>query len=333
MKKLVFFGFIFLGINVAFCANQSTNQNELYNLVNEYRKGGITSIKSALEKYLLDKNYWSNYLAKKDTRFGYFENMNFIFVASKSKANLALYKIDGNTINLLNQTSAIFGSNGNDKMVEGDLATPIGAYDLTAKLKNLDQYYGPLAFVTAYPNLYDRLQKKTGYGIWIHGLPLNGERDKDTKGCIAIDNATLSRYEKEIDYKKTILITYPNEVKEVSKDALATILQGIFVWRDAWINNDLDLYLSFYDNNFVRFDGMKIAQFRDYKKRVFAKDESKTIDFSNINIAPYPNLNGLDLYRVRFLEDYKAKGGYKFNGIKELYVVVSANKMRIMVER
>lgn len=328
MKKLVFFGLIFFS---ALSANPSAN--EIYNLVDEYRKGGISNIKSTLEKYFLDKDYWSNYLAKKDTRFGYFENMNFIFVASKSKANLALYKIDGNTINLLNQTAAIFGSNQNDKAVRGDLATPIGAYDLTEKLKNLDQYYGPLAFVTAYPNLYDRLQKKTGSGIWIHGMPLNGERDNNTRGCIAIDNTTLKKYESMIDYQKTILITYPNEVKEVSKDALATILHGIFVWRNAWINNDLDLYLSFYDNDFVRFDGMKIAQFRDYKKRVFAKDESKTIDFSDINIAPYPNLNGLDLYRVRFLEDYKAKGGYKFNGIKELYVVVSANKMRIMVER
>lgn len=328
MKKLVFFGFIFWSV-----LSTNINANEIYNLVDEYRKNGISGIKSTLEKYFLDKSYWSNYLAKKDTRFGYFENMDFIFVASKSKENLSLYKIDGNTINLLNQTSAIFGSNKNDKVVQGDLATPIGAYDLTEKLKNLDQYYGPLAFVTAYPNLYDRLQKKTGSGIWIHGMPLNGEREKNTKGCIAIDNTTLKKYETTINYKKTILITYPNEVKEVSKDTLATILQGIFVWRDAWINNDLDLYLSFYDNDFVRFDGMKITQFRDYKKRVFAKEESKTIYFSNINIAPYPNLNGLDLYRVRFWEDYNAKGGYKFNGIKELYVVVSANKMRIMVER
>lgn len=327
MKKLVFF-WIFICINFG-----ALGANEIYNLVDEYRKGGIANIKSTLEKYFLDKNYWSNYLAKKDTRFGYFENMNFIFVASKSKANLALYEIKGNTINLLNQTSAIFGSNPKDKSVQGDLATPIGAYDLTQKLKNLDQYYGPLAFVTAYPNLYDRLQNKTGSGIWIHGRPLNGDRENNTRGCIAIDNKTLLGYESSIDYQKTILITYPNEVKEAKKDALAVILQGLFVWRDAWVNNDLEAYLSFYDNDFMRFDGMKIAQFRDFKKRVFAKKESKTIDFSDINIAPYPNDKGLDLYRVRFLEDYKAKGGYKFNGIKELYVVVSADKMRILVEK
>ena len=81
MKKLAFLGLIF-------CVNLGAN--DIYNLVDEYRKGGITNIKSTLEKYFLDKNYWSNFLAKKDTRFGYFENMDFIFIASKSKSNLAL---------------------------------------------------------------------------------------------------------------------------------------------------------------------------------------------------------------------------------------------------
>lgn len=324
MKKLVFLALFCCGILGA---------NEIYDLVDKYRKGGISNIKNALEKYLLDKNYWSNYLANIDTRFGYFENMNFIFIASKAKSSLALYEVKGNAINLLNQTNAIIGSNMRDKAVEGDLATPIGVYDLTQKLKNLDQYYGPLAFVSSYPNLYDRLNKKTGGGIWIHGLPLNGERDNNTRGCIAIDNKTLLGYESTIDYKKTILITFPNEAKEVSKDTLAVILQGLFMWRDAWVKNDLDVYLSFYSDKFIRFDGMKITQFMDFKKRVFAKNESKTIDFSDINIAPYPNENGLDLYRVRFLEDYKAKGGYKFNGIKELYVAIIANKMQIMAEK
>lgn len=324
MKKLVFFMLFGIGNLVA---------NEIYNLVDEYRKNGVYGIKNELEKYLLDKKYWSNYLVKIDTQFGYFEDMDFIFVASKQKQNLSLYQIKNQQISLLNKTNAIFGSNKNDKTTQGDLATPIGVYDLTQKLKNLDQYYGPLAFVTSYPNLYDRLHKKTGYGIWIHGLPLNGNRDNNTKGCIAIDNVTLAQYEKSIDYKKTILITYPNEAKAVSKDALATILHGLFVWRDAWINNDLDLYLSFYSDRFMRFDGMKISQFREFKRRVFAKEESKSIEFKHINIVPYPNENGLDLYRVRFLEDYKAQGGYKFNGIKELYVAVESNKMQILIEK
>ncbi|MDE6886561.1 MAG: L,D-transpeptidase family protein [Helicobacteraceae bacterium] len=323
---------IFLLLITAYA--DEVNKNKMYEIVDEYRKDGLKNIKSILEKYLIDRDYWLNVLNTKDTKFGYYENLKYIFIASKSDTKLQLYKLENNKFNLINQTNAIFGSNQNDKKVEGDLATPIGVYTLTAKLSKLDQYYGPLAFATSYPNLYDKLHKKTGYGIWIHGLPLNGDRtEKNTKGCIAIENNTLSQYEKIIDYKDTILITSTNPLKEVSKDTLANILQGLFIWRNAWIENDLEMYLSFYDNDFIRFDGMKIKEFVDYKKRVFSKNETKSIDFVWINIAPYPNDKNQNMYKVIFLEDYKAEGGYKFKGVKELYITLNNNKMKILVEK
>lgn len=310
------------------------DDSKIFDLVNQYRKDGVSGIRSTLEKYLMDKEYWKSYLANKDTRFGYYESVDYIFVASKANANLELYKLENDRLKLVNKSSAMFGKNLGDKQTEGDLATPIGVYDLTKKLQNLDQYYGPLAFATSYPNLYDKLNKKTGYGIWIHGFPLNGNRDeKNTKGCIAIENNTLLSYDKIIDHKRSILITSPKIIKEASKDSLSSILQALFIWRDAWINNDLNVYLSFYDDSFIRFDGMKIKEFRDFKKRVFAKEETKTIEFKEVNIAPYPNTANKDMYRVTFLEDYKADSGYKFRGVKELYMLIDNNKVKIIVEK
>ena len=32
---------------------------------------------------------------------------------------------------------------------------------------------------------------KNGSGIWIHGMPYNADREKFTKGCIALDNNEL----------------------------------------------------------------------------------------------------------------------------------------------
>lgn len=312
----------------------NANDNKVYDIVDEYRKGGLVGIKSMLEKYLIDKSYWDNIVANKDVRFGYYESVKYIFLASKEDANLELFEVDGSKLSKISNVNAIFGGNKGDKFTEGDLATPIGVYDLTKKMQNLDQYYGPLAFVTSYPNLYDRLNKKTGYGIWIHGLPLNGDRsEKNTKGCIAIENSILLQYDKTINHKDSILITSTQKIKETQKNTIATILQSLFVWRDAWINNDLDLYLSFYDDSFMRFDGMKINEFKSFKKRIFAKEETKNIDFININIAPYPNDKNNEVFRITFLEDYKADSGYKFKGIKELYVIIKNNKMSIMIEK
>ncbi len=50
-----------------------------------------------------------------------------------------------------------------DKKTEGDLRTPIGVYDLVKKISNVDEFYGPLAFVISYPNIYDRYKENTSH--------------------------------------------------------------------------------------------------------------------------------------------------------------------------
>ncbi len=308
--------------------------NEMYKIISTYRSEGIDNIKPTLEKYLLDKKYWESIVNSKDTRYGYYESVKYVFIASKENNNLLLFELDENKVSQIGNSSAIFGANKDDKIKEGDLATPIGVYDLTKKLKNLDQYYGPLAFVTSYPNLYDKLNKKTGYGIWIHGLPLNGDRsEKNTKGCIAIENNTLLQYEKIINHKDSVLITSNKQIEETSKEIFVNILQSLFIWRDAWINNDLNLYLSFYDDNFTRFDGMKINEFKNFKKKVFDKNERKIIEFKNINIIPYPNTQNKKIFRITFLENYKSDSGYTFLGNKELYIVINNNSFKIIIEK
>lgn len=317
-----------------FTLQASDKNNQIYDIVTEYRKDGLNGVKATLEKHLMDKKYWDNVVSSHDTRFGYYESIKYVFIAQKQSSLLQLFELSNNKFLETSKDNAIFGENKGDKLLEGDLATPIGVYNLTRKLQNLDQYYGPLAFDTSYPNLYDKLNKKTGYGIWIHGLPLNGDRtEQNTKGCIVVENNILIQYDKKINYKESILITSQIAIKEVSKNTLANILQSLFIWRDAWINNDLDLYLSFYNNNFIRFDGMKIDAFKTFKKRIFKKEEIKTINFTDINIAPYPNEKNKDMFRITFLEDYKSDSGYKFQGNKELYIIVENNKMSIIIEK
>ncbi|WP_458574034.1 L,D-transpeptidase Cds6 family protein, partial [Helicobacter pylori] len=40
---------------------------------------------------------------------------------------------------------------------------------------------------------------------------------------------------------------------------------------------DFERYMRFYNPNFTRYDGMKFNAFKEYKKRVFAKNEKKNI--------------------------------------------------------
>ena len=105
------------------------------------------------------------------------------------------------------------------KKKEGDLKTPLGIYELTKKISKLDSFYGPLAFVTSYPNIYDKFRGKNGSGIWIHGLPTEQKRDEFTKGCIAINNSNLETLDKYININSTMLII--NSSKTIQKGSIS----------------------------------------------------------------------------------------------------------------
>ena len=232
-----------------------------------YNEGGIKALERKIESVIQSPAYWEDALKSQDTRFGYYEDLQYLFIATKNKPTLKLYSLENKQWNERLNVNSLVGSKGGHKEKEGDLATPIGVYTLNARLTNLDQYYGPLAFSTSYPNLFDRLQKRTGGGIWIHGMPLNGNREElNTRGCIAIENDILSSADKIINYRDSLLITYNNNIKEVSKSDLSVLLANLYAWKESWKTNDVKKYLGFYSPNFVRFDGMKFNDFTQNKQ-------------------------------------------------------------------
>ena len=204
-----------------------------YDVLTDYRLNGIANIQKKMDKELAKKSYWLKYLKNKDTTFGYLEKYSNVLACNKSRSSLNLYvKNSKGKFYLKDKHHAYTGRNKGDKQKEGDLKTPVGIYKIISKRnhQNLDPFYGPLAFVTSYPNLYDKFLGKDGHGIWIHGLPLdNSKREKYTKGCIAINNSNLQCLEKEIKVENTILIINEKNVeKNISKTILANILSQLY---------------------------------------------------------------------------------------------------------
>lgn len=312
---------------------------QMVDLVNEYKKNGIIAVEAKLEDYLLSKEYWIQYLKENSTEYGYFEDLKFLFVSNKSAPSLTLYELINFGFKELGKSNALVAKGKGNKRKEGDMTTPIGSYDLTARLTGLDQYYGPLAFATSYPNVYDKSLKKTGGGIWIHGLPLNGDREElNTRGCIAIDNELLKKYDSIVDWKRTMLITYEDSFKSASVDELALVLSSIYKWKNVWQKGDLIAYLKFYDEkDFYRPDGMSFKAFKAHKQSIFAKNETKQIRISNINVSIYPNEAHRNMYRISFIQDYKAflngKPSFSSLGKKDMYVVIENDRMKILSER
>lgn len=299
--------------------------------VSIYRLEGINTVEKELENILKDIDYWKTYLQDKNVDYGYYELKKFILIAQKKQSEILLLQKEGNDYKLIVKNSVIVGENQGDKFTEGDKKTPEGTYELVEKKSGVDRFYGPFALVTSYPNIFDRSLNKDGSGIWIHGMPYDTGREKFTKGCIALDNLELENLEKNLQLDKTVLITSNDELKKSSKDEIALILSSIFKWKEAWKNSDINTYLAYYSNDFKRADKSGFDLFSEQKKSIFAKKEQKIIKFSNIDISPYPNSFGKNMFKATMDEEYISPS-VKFFGKKELFLEIIGNQVKIISE-
>ena len=318
MFKIVVFLIIALGLNAK-------------DLMDIYRIEGIKAVEQELEKNLRDLNFWKIYLENKNIEYGYYEFNKYVIVAQKEQKELSLFENSENGYKLITKEKIIVGENSGDKFVEGDKKTPEGSYDLVQKRTGLDQFYGPFALVTSYPNTFDQSLNKKGHGIWIHGMPLNGDRENFTQGCLAVDNERLKYLDSNINFKKTVLITSKDELKKATKEDIALVLSSIYKWKDAWKYSKINEYLSFYSKDFKRSDGSDFTIFSNQKKQIFAKNEDKTINLFNIDISPYPNSLNKTMYRILMDEEYTSPS-VKFYGKKELFVEIANNQLQILTE-
>ena len=299
--------------------------------VSIYRTEGINSVEKEIENVLKDIDYWKTYLQDKNVDYGYYEFKKYILVAQKKQSEISLFQKEGNDYKLLVKNSVIVGENEGDKQTQGDKRTPEGAYELVEKKSDVDRFYGPFALVTSYPNIFDKSLNKDGSGIWIHGMPYDTDREKFTKGCIALDNSELEKLEKKLQIDKTVLLTSSNEFKKATKEEIALIMSSIFKWKDSWKTSDINTYLSFYSKDFKRADKSGFGLFSEQKKSVFAKNEQKSIKLTNIDVSPYPNSFGKNMFKISMDEDYQSPT-VKFVGKKELFIEIINNQVKILSE-
>ena len=301
-----------------------------------YLNEGLEAVGVELEKQLANKDFWLTELKDKNVSLGYYDSNAAIVVTNKTNKTFKVffYK-DGKLSQEFDEKVGVTGLMG-DKEVQGDLKTPVGFYELGGKFEPEDQYYGGLAFATSYPNLLDKVNNKTGSGIWIHGYPLDGGRldELKTRGCIALHNDTLRKFSKVVENQsKKFAMTEESEVVRTNADEIALLLASLFAWKDKWRASDLKAYLEFYDEkDFRRFDKKNFKEFAAMKRAIFAKKEKKTIKFSKINISPYPNLKQQKMFRITFYQDYYTKN-HQFRGNKTLYVKLDGGKMKILAEQ
>jgi len=212
------------------------------------------------------------------------------------------------------------GKKPGDKVDFGDFRTPEGIYFFKKQLEgsSLDHYlYGQRAFVTDYPNFWDRTMKKRGSGIWLHAIDESQTLERGSRGCVVVRNDTIMKLSGFISLHLTPMIIY-DKINWITSEANKTASEKVFKflekWKQSWQDRKINEYIGYYSDDFVGNRKMSKNQWLDYKKSLAEVRNDINVALSMPVIFEHKgNLI------VRFLQDYKSAAHQDF-GEKVLYL-------------
>ncbi|XOB65942.1 L,D-transpeptidase family protein [Deferribacteres bacterium DY0037] len=240
------------------------------------------------------------------------DSFNAVLVEKNGKW-LHVLKVAEGRVEVLDSFQVLTGRVDGDKRVQGDEKTPEGVYFVTGFLSpeklramygEVGKQYGTGAYPLSYPNLKDRLQGKTGGGIWLHGIDPS-RNVPVTKGCVAFDNEKLTKMADYIKIGTPVIVT--EEGLKGTLDDLRAHFESakklVTDYMEAWGNSDFDAFSAAYNPNFKDTAGRSLENYLKYKKnlmdlfpyrkvsadgfRIYTNSDSETVaEFTQFYCAP-----------------------------------------------
>lgn len=263
----------------------------------------------------------------------------YVLVADKSKAKLYLYFYNGET-KLLKTYNIVSGEIIGDKEKQDDKKTPEGIYFFEYLIPRKDllnrfgekesKQYGPLAVTLNYPNPVDKIDNKTGNGIWIHGVEEDTRVSKkfDTRGCIATANIDVPNITNFIQTQTTPILVFDNfkNPKDYKVNIPGSLIKFIKTWEKSWEEKDIDTYISLYDESFKDTKGRDKTYLRAHKSML-----NKVYSYIKVNIFNLSCYKHSKYSVCQFFQEYYAPGKL-FKGIKRIYLKENNNNYKILSE-
>ena len=250
------------------------------------------------------------------------ESVTNILIADTSSATMHRFSRSAEGITQVDQRYMSIGTGGAGKERAWYHKTPLGVYFITDSLdtSKLHDKYGVAAYPLDYPNAWDRLNSRTGYGIWLHGVDRNNpdRPPLDTDGCLALPNDELLRLVDQLQPLVTPVIVarkitwaLPEDIAAVRADFRGALDR----WRASLADGDLFTYLSLYAKDF-RSQGMDREDWAAYRYNVFDARKLVGVTIENVMLVADPEVP--DLYLSRFTQILQTDDG-PVTTIKRLY--------------
>ncbi|MRW87000.1 L,D-transpeptidase family protein [Pseudoduganella sp. FT26W] len=152
-------------------------------------------------------------------------------------SRLYLYENRNDGLRLVQDFYVSQGKLGINKLKEGDMRTPVGVYYLIGRLPGvkLPDMYGKGALPLDYPNDWDKVNGRSGSGIWLHGTPPEtfSRPPLSTDGCVVVSNDDLNFLTRSVEIGKTPILI-GDQVEFVSKEQIDKDLRQAAGLVESW---------------------------------------------------------------------------------------------------
>ncbi|MDZ4202179.1 MAG: L,D-transpeptidase family protein [Gallionella sp.] len=259
----------------------------------------------------------------------------YVLVVDTNRSTLFVYENVNGEARYLTDFYVTIGKLGTEKMAEGDQRTPIGVYFVKAELprKSLADLYGNGAYPLSYPNEWDRRNKRTGSGIWLHGTPSDtySRPPRASNGCVVLANDDLDKLAPylQIGVTPVIIANNVNWLTERELGEREQLLRAIEQWRQDWNSLKTSTYLGHYAKNFSTGDNMDYQAWSRQKQQVNSGKSWIKVELSNLSVFTYPEQPNIAV--VNFEQDYSSSN-LNNRMKKRQYWIKQNNRWQIVYE-
>ncbi len=277
---------------------------------------GVNSIPEGLIQLGKESNYFSPY----------------VFIVDKTDRVLSIWEETPMGVKRVAAYTADIGKNQSDKKILGDKATPEGIYFMLEKYEAevLDfSRYGSRAFTLDYPNFYDKLERKTGSGIWLHAVPDTVSLRRGSRGCVVVRDEIIKNLHPYYKPGFTPVIIQENvkmRSRKEAKNLRKELNQLVENWRQSWVQGDIDTYIKYYHSQFKSL-GMNKEKWEKYKRDLSERYQKIGVQLSRPVIYEHKNE-----VIVRFVQKYSSNE-YSDFGQKTLYLKKENGSYKILGEQ
>ncbi|MBI3230497.1 MAG: L,D-transpeptidase [Burkholderiales bacterium] len=224
------------------------------------------------------------------------DDQTYALVVDTRQARLYVYEHHNGHIKFHADYYISHGKFGVNKLKEGDQKTPLGVYYITSRLPRakLPDFYGSGALPINYPNEWDKLNGRSGSGIWLHGTPSASYSRPPlaSDGCVVLTNPDLEKLYLSVEAGKTpVVITEKVEFVNKTKweNDRASANKMLENWRHDVESLDPRRLLANYSPRFKSQTGEDLNTWYN-KNRIQANASSNfSIKLRDVTFFRYPN--------------------------------------------